>query len=249
MPSISETGHAKNVANFMQLVSFVQDYGPDYKPTRDSIKLPNLKTKAKAAETAVAAVNAALVSYDNAIGDREAAFSQLPKLGTRMVNALKATEATSQIIASMVSFNKKLQGTRVSAVLTDEELKAKQAARGKAVKQVSASQQSFDNRLDTFDKMVKLLESIPYYDPNETELKAATLTVLYNTLKANNATVAAATTLLSNARVKRNLTMYDPESGLPATAQDVKSYVKSVYGASNPAYKQIASLTINKITI
>lgn len=249
MPSISETGHAKNVANFLQLVSFVQDYGADYKPTRDSIKLANLKTKAKAAETAVAAVNTALVNFNNAISDREAAFSQLPKLGTRITNALKATEATSQIIATMVSFNKKLQGVRVSDILTEEELMAKQAAKGKTIKQVSASQQSFDNRLDTFDKMVKLLESIPHYDPNETELKTATLTVLYNTLKTNNATVASTTTLLSNARVKRDLTMYDPETGLPATTQDVKSYVKSVYGANNPAYKQIASLAVKGIPL
>ncbi len=248
MASISETGHAKNVANFMQLVSFVNDYGATYNPTRNSIKLPNLQTQAKAAEEALAAVNLALANYNNAITDREAAFAPLAKLATRITSALKATDATKQIIETMVSLNKKLQGSRVSAVLTEDEQLARKAE-NKSTKQISASQQSYDNRLDTFNKMVNLLESIPQYDPNEVALKAASLLALYNTLKTHNATVVGTGTLLSNARVKRDLLLYDAETGLPATTQDVKNYVKSVFGATNIAYTQMASLAIKGIPL
>lgn len=39
MTSTSETGHAKNVANFDDLVSFVTGYGTAYNPSKASIKL------------------------------------------------------------------------------------------------------------------------------------------------------------------------------------------------------------------
>ena len=48
--STSETGHAKNIANFQDLISFVADYGTTYNPTQQAIKLSelnNLHTIAK----------------------------------------------------------------------------------------------------------------------------------------------------------------------------------------------------------
>ncbi len=51
MASTSETGHAKNVANFEDFISFVTAYGATYNPSKASIKLANLNaifTQAKA---------------------------------------------------------------------------------------------------------------------------------------------------------------------------------------------------------
>ncbi|MFA6401072.1 MAG: hypothetical protein WCX31_05525 [Salinivirgaceae bacterium] len=42
MTSTSETGHAKNVTNFDELISFVTGYGTTYNPSKDSIKLAAL---------------------------------------------------------------------------------------------------------------------------------------------------------------------------------------------------------------
>ena len=39
MASTSETGHAKNVANFEDLISFVTGYGATYNPTKVPLKL------------------------------------------------------------------------------------------------------------------------------------------------------------------------------------------------------------------
>lgn len=38
----SETGHAKNIANFQDLISFCQGYGASYNPTKESLKIPQL---------------------------------------------------------------------------------------------------------------------------------------------------------------------------------------------------------------
>ena len=43
MASTSETGHAKNIANFQDLISFCQGYGTLYNPTKESLKIPQLQ--------------------------------------------------------------------------------------------------------------------------------------------------------------------------------------------------------------
>ena len=44
MPAYYETGHAKNVANFQDLIAFVTGYGATYNPTKNALKLPQLTT-------------------------------------------------------------------------------------------------------------------------------------------------------------------------------------------------------------
>ena len=45
MASTSETGHAKNVANFQDLQSFCTGYGAAYNPTNPTISMAALTTK------------------------------------------------------------------------------------------------------------------------------------------------------------------------------------------------------------
>ena len=43
MASISETGHANNVANLESLIISATAFGTSYNPSKDSIKLPALQ--------------------------------------------------------------------------------------------------------------------------------------------------------------------------------------------------------------
>ena len=43
MAGNSETGHAKNVANFDNLISIVKGYGEAYNPSRVALKLTSLQ--------------------------------------------------------------------------------------------------------------------------------------------------------------------------------------------------------------
>ena len=241
MASTSETGHAKNVANLDELISFVGGYGVVYNPSKTTIKLPALQALSLSAKTAIGAVNSANPAYSNAVAAREVAFAPLGKLTTRILNALKATDTTTQVDESAQTIVRKLQGRRATPKKSEDEVKAL-AAEGKEVNEISTSQMSYDSRLDNFDKLIKLLTSVTLYAPNEAELKVAALTTLYNDLKAKNAAVIAATTPLSNARITRNDVMYKANTGLVDIALDTKTYIKSVFGASSPQYKQISKL-------
>jgi hypothetical protein len=246
MASNSETGHAKNAANFDDLISFVTGYGATYNPSRASINLAALQTLSANAKNAISAVNTALPAYSNAVAAREVAFAPLGKLITRVMNALKSTDTTEQVDESARTLVRKIQGTRATAKKTDEE-KAAAKAEGKETKEISSSQMSYDSRLDNFDKLIKLLTSVTLYAPNEADLKVTALTTLYNDLKAKNAAVVTATTPLSNARISRNDILYKANVGLVDIALDTKTYIKSLYGATSPQYKQVSKLEFKAI--
>jgi hypothetical protein len=57
-----------------------------------------------------------------------------------------------------------------------------------------------------------------------------------------NSVVVNAYTAWSNDRLQRNEKLYNQLSGLVAIAGDVKKYIKSLFGASSPQYKQVSGL-------
>jgi hypothetical protein len=245
MASSSETGHAKNVANFDEIISNIMGYNASYNPSKQSIKLDALQVLSVNAKKGIDSVNAAMPAYSNAVAARDAAFSPLSKLITRILNALKATDTTKQVDESALTFARKIQGRRASAKKTPEEIQAN-AQNGKESVQISASQMSYDSRLDNLDKLIKLLSSIEVFAPNEADLKVVSLSSLYTELKQKNTAVLAAAVPLKNARITRNDILYKELTGLVEVASDVKSYVKSVFGANSPQYRQISRIKFTR---
>lgn len=241
MASNSETGHATNVTNLETLITSITAYGASYNPSKDSIKLPALQSVLTASKESLNALNIAQPAYSNAVAARESAFEPFSKLITRVNNALKASDTTVQVDDSAQTIVRKLQGRRASAKISDEEKQALETE-GKEVTQISAAQMSYDSRLENFDKLIMLLTSVPLYNPNEEDLKIASLTTYYNELKAKNSDVLVPTVHLSNARISRNDILYKPLTGLVDVASDSKTYIKSVFGASSPQFKQVSKL-------
>jgi len=246
MASTSETGHAKNVTNHESLITSITAYGTSYNPSKDSIKLPALQALLTASKESLNAVNIAQSAYSNAVAARESAFEPFSKLITRVNNALKASDTTVQVDESAQTIVRKLQGKRASAKLTDEEKKALEAE-GKEVNQISAAQMSYDSRIENLDKLIMLLSSVPLYNPNEEDLKVESLTTLYTELKTKNTDVLTATIQLSNARISRNEILYKPLTGLVDIAFDTKLYIKSVFGATSPYFKQISKIEFKTV--
>ena len=246
MASTSETGQATNVANFETLISFITAFGTVYNPSKNRLTIPELQKILSEAKASLNTVNVAFSAHSNASAARESAFEPLSKLITRANNALKATDTTTQVDDSAKTLVRKLQGTRASAKLTDEEKKALEAE-GKSTTQISTSQMGFTDRLENFDKFITLLSSIPDYAPNEEDLKIPSLSASLDDLKAKNSAVLPTEVQLSNARIARNEIQDRPLTGLADLAFDAKVYIKSVFGATSPQYKQISKLAFVKL--
>lgn len=245
MANVSDNSHAKNVTNFDSLISAVITIGSAYNPSKDSIKLPALQTLLLAANESLIALKSAESANSTAIDVRELAFKPTGSLFTKISNALKASGSSIQAVETAKTIFRKLQGKRASVKLTDEEKKTLEAE-GKEVKQISASQMGYDERVNNFEKLIALLHTIPEYSPNEEELKIETLQALLSDLKAKNSEVIKTYLVLETSRGVRNDVLYKPISGLIDISSDVKSYIKSVFGVTSTQYKLVSKLRFAK---
>lgn len=240
MASTSETGHAKNVANFQDLIEFVTGYGATYNPSKASLKLAQLTTLKTSADASLADVITKNTNYNNKVNDRITAFSGLKSLSTRLVNALQSTDASPETIGNAKTFNRKMQGKKASSsqVPTDPNALAPST--------ISSSQQSYDQLIQHLAGLTSVLEAEASYTPNEIELQVATLQNKIADLTAKNTAVATAYASVSNSRIARNEILYKSATSIVETALEVKKYIKSVFGASSPQYAQVKSIEFSK---
>lgn len=247
MASTSETGHAKNVANFEDLISFCKAYGTAYNPSREQIKLASLQALRNDAVTLLAQVKATKVTFDNATNARQLVFKPLRTTVTRLVNALAASGASKLTLADARVINRKLQGVKAPSTKAAEakegtETETTTPAADPAPKSISVSQQSYDSLIDHLEKLIELAAQEPTFAPNEADINLDGLAVLLKTMKGTNTAVIDAYTMWSNTRIRRRETLYNALTGLVPVAQSVKLYIKSLYGASSPQYKQVSGL-------
>ena len=240
MSSTSETGHAKNVANFATLHTFILGYGEAYNPSKESLKAAMIQGLVTSSQNSLELVNTAEAANKVASDVRRNAFDPLSALCSRISGAIEASDALPQTVEGVKAIIRKIRGVRTSSKLTDEEKSALIAA-GKEVNEISAAQTSFDNRIDNLDKLIKLLVAAGF-NPNEAELKTEALNTLLARLKALNADVVSSEANLKNARLQRNQLLYTDETGLVDVAAKAKSYIKSLFGASSVQYNQVSGL-------
>ena len=240
MPAYYETGHAKNVANFQDLIAFVTGYGATYNPTKNALKLPQLTTLHTSANNALGDVVTKNTAYNNAVNARIASFDGFRALCTRLINAFQTTDATPEKIADAKGFNRKIQGQRSTKNATPVNTETP------APTTISSSHQSYDQLIQHFAGLISVLQSEPTYAPNENDLKIATLTAKQADMTTKNTALATAYTAVSNSRIARDKVLYKETTGLVPIATDVKKYIKAVFGATSAEYRQVKSIEFTK---
>ena len=236
MASTSEVGHTKNVTNFETAITFCTGYGADYVPSNTDLLIANLTLLHIASKGALMLVKTTQTTFDNVEGERQLIFKILRKLATRIMGALVSSGVSETVIKDAETINRKIQGKRADN-------KKEETPPGEKPKDtVSVSQQSYDLLIDHFEKLIELVSIQPKYNPNEADLKVTALNAYKTELETINTAVKNAYVPYNNAMDARDKKLYHPETGLVATAQLVKNYVKSIYGASSPQYKAINAL-------
>lgn len=242
MASVSETGHAKNSANFRKLIDFAIGFQEKYNPSNPDLAISKLEEQYLGSQKRLKVVADSNTLFNNATNARETVFKGNKSLSTRILNALEASNVSKLKINDAKEFNRKLQGKRAVAIkkVTDPNTPAPLT--------ISVSQQSFDQQIQHFKGFVSLLEEEPKYAPNEADLTAPAIQLHITDMSKNNDAVSTAHVNVSNDRLDRNKFLYDEATGLVDTAKGVKNYIKSVFAANSPQYKLVSGLSfLNKI--
>jgi hypothetical protein len=240
-PLMAETGHARNVERFTQLLSFVTSYGADYAPSNTKITIPNLQAKLTASLAAIDGVSTYRAGWIVAVNERQNTFADLRQLTTRVVNAFAASGAPENAVDDAKALKRKINGVRAKALPEDNPNTPENESEGSSV-----SQRSFTQLTEHLDSLIDLLDTSETYAPNETELQIGALQAYSTSLKNENNSVINSTTHLSNKRITRDEALYADGTGLVDLAGLVKKYVKSLYGADSPQYEQISGLDFTR---
>jgi len=240
----TETGHAKNVANFEALISFCSGYGSSYNPANAALQITSLQTQLAAAQNALADCKTKETAYDNAVDLRRDAFEPVKALSTRIVNAFAVSGVADSVIEGARTINRKMQGQRASPVKAAPATAttADTTTPADTPATISSSQQGFDNLIEHLNGLIALVSSHAEYNPNEADLKPITLVNLLAKLRTTNTNVIQAYAGWSNSRIKRDDLLYAAADGLVNTALDVKAYIKSVFGTNSPQFAQVKSI-------
>lgn len=109
MPSKSEVGHAKNVANLQKLIEQVKVYTL-YNPPIDNIKIANLQTLYSTASSKLNEVEDKRNANKSAITLRQSTFENLKSTCTKIINHIGILGLPQGTIDQAKSLNRTIQG-------------------------------------------------------------------------------------------------------------------------------------------
>ena len=238
---MAETGHAKQVANFEVLVSYVTGYGGVYKPGNAMITLASLTAALAAAQAVIDGVTTGLIGWKVKVNERETEYEGIGKFVNRLNAAFAASGAPPNAIEDMKGFARKVAGARKGKIKIDDPTTPENEATSNSV-----SQRSYTQVAEHFDAAIELAMNTPQFTPNEAEFAIAAMQAKSVAMKAANSAVVVTVTTLSNNRLDRNKILYTEVTSLYELAKLVKLYVISLYGKTSPQYKQISGLEFKK---
>jgi len=233
-----ETGNAKNVANLQKLIERITTYS-NYNPPIDNLKIPEVKTLYNNALTALNNIKEKRTANKNAIHIRQELYTDLKPKVTRVINHLDILNLTEGIFSQAKSLNKLIQGSKKVNKETTENY-------NEETKSISTSRQSYTETAENLSKLLQLIETISVYNPNTEDLKLTNLKTYQKDLVKTTKEVNKTESELKNSMIERNNVLYDEKNGLYEIAQNIKKYVKSVYGATSQEYSNVSNIKFTK---
>ncbi len=242
--SVNETGHTKNVSNFLALIDFVDGWGTDYKPTNLLHKLAAIKAQYPLCEKVEKESRDEEKKINDLIDKRQIIFNPLQPFATRVYNSFIALDIPKETKAGALEINRKIQGRRATPKKGDTPAVEGEAPKGKSV---SASQLSFDNNVKHIDDLRAWVELCTDYNPNETDLKVAAIKTYHDQLDKANKDVIKGFVPYNNKLDERDVALYGEKTGMVDVALGIKLYAKGAFGATSARYKQISGLAFRKL--
>jgi hypothetical protein len=237
MASTTETGHAKNIANLKLLNEINAGFGAAYNPSNKLYTLANMQSLYSNCNKLQGDLNTQKGIFEPAQNARVTEFSDAQKLARRIRTAAKTCGAGKGFYIDVNKIVTKLIGERAG----------KPKATAEDPSGISVSQQSYDNIVNNYDALAKMLAGETNYAPNEADLSVAAVTAKQAALDSANNAVKRSAVPYNNAVIARNKALYTEETGLCDVALGSKDYVKQVFTYGSPEFKSISKIAFRKL--
>jgi len=193
---------------------------------------------------------------DEAINHRQLIYVELLNRSARIVGEALACGADEKLMGDISTWTRKLRGRRAKAIVepivvipppVEGIVETEKAGNELSTKvKRSVSQQSFDNRLGHYKKIIEIVSQISGYVPNEAEMSLLGLKTLGDDALTATHNVNQKTHNLNAARTMRDKLLYRKVTGLIYLGERIKGYFKATFGHQSNEYKKVKDVRFKK---
>jgi hypothetical protein len=231
-----KNGKIKKVAALDKVMQMCNAQGASYNPSNVALQPTALASLLEQAQEKSKAVIVAHAAYALAVNARAESFERIPALTariTRMVAAVgapKKDREEARMIRRLFLSSKPKKVQTPAAIQDGTTTPSAKATR-------STSMLDRDSIMNSFHKLLELVQGIAVYKPNEPELQVAQLKVRLMELEALNLAAIQASINLSNARIDRDKVIDGPGGVVEVTSQ-AKDYIRARFGVISAESQQ-----------
>jgi hypothetical protein len=238
MASTSETGHFVNLENYHTIIERITEFGTDYDPLTDKIKIPQMTIQWTDGNTLHQDYIVAIEATKLPVNNREDLFDIMTERVKRSFNLYGSTNASVRNLKDAKGCADKITGKNI---------KVKRLENGTPdPKSVSNSQLSFTKRADNFKHLIEIYKSDPNYATTDTELMTVNLLALLADINAANVIIKSLIQKSNLKRIARDESLYLVGTGIIDVSLACKKYVKSLYGVNSLQAKTIMSIPLRR---
>jgi len=241
----NKRSNQQNVDNMEVFTEKAITFEPAFNPSDARLSIQNQKQVKVSGDKALLGVALAERTSEDIATTRNAAFDALDPFVTRLINAVRISDAPAQTIEHGDSIVREYRNQRATEIVppakTAEGSDEEESARTNKMRN-----SSFNTKIENYRNLVLLVNAIVGYKTNETDLTVEAISERLDDLKRVNSACITAEAELEAARKLRDIVLYGAKTGLVDVAMDSKLYVKSAYGATSTQYKSISGITFRK---
>ncbi len=225
----------KTAGSFDKVLASCKSIGERYQPPTPALGITALSDLSNRLQQTRQAVILTRATYRLAVNSREKSFAGIATLSVRVVNMLAASGVSDQDLADAISLKNQLQRptkkqkSSLPVIPDSSTVPAKR----------SANRRHYEMRTETFASLVRIVEHISTYEPNECDLKLTALLNKLDELARKSFEVEMAALAFGKARKERHQLVFG-EQGVYATLLAVKRYIRAAFGVVSLESSQIA---------
>lgn len=222
-----KTGTKHKVAALDKVLGVCNAHGPSYNPSKASLKPTAMQALLELAHEKQKAVTVTRTAYKMAVNARMEAFAGIPKLAAQIARIANASGPSPEDRREVRLIKRKFY----PASKPKSEVVANPQAESSPVPKRTRSTSNLDKlgKIETFENLIQVVQSIPGYNPNETDFKVETLRATLADLQSKSSAVATASIAYGNAQIARDAVVFGKD-GVVDTTRAAMEYIRGKFG-------------------
>jgi hypothetical protein len=224
----------KTAGSFDKVLGSCKSIGERYQPKAPSLSITAMSELQERSQQTTQAVIVTRAAYRLAINNRRESFAGIPKLSVRIVRMLASSEESRENLSDAISLKDSLQ----TATRSRKSASAVKSEEAPAPARRAPARRNYDTRIESFANLIKIVEDMGSYDPNEADLTLEALKAKLADLRSKSHEVNMALINFDKARNERKQVIYGPH-GVTETIKAVKDYIRGAFGQGSSELEQI----------